>query len=370
MPPFRRLGVFLCASGFLSSAWASDLEVRENDSIVIIGNTFADRMHLFGYFETFLHCRFPEHRLRVRNLGWPADEVDKRIRPHGFPRLFDDLKANQADLILVCYGMNESFLGLERLDHFRQELEKIVGQLMAEKFNGVTPPRVALVTPIAQEAMPSLPDVSGRNAVLKEYAEAVIQVATKHGIPVADLFSPTAARALDKEEKLTFNGIHLTENGYRVVSQLMAEQFGLLKELPATSTGAPDADAFRRLVYEKNYWHQIWWHPPNASYLHGRRNEVPGSKHLTRERKQSSQLVEDMDRAIWKAAKPGVGEVWKTIPLEGRPVWFPTPRSREISGDGPEALWAIKKDGKPGRTKSPKQEQDMMTVAPGYQVNL
>ena len=77
-----------------STAQAGDLKIKENDRIVILGNTFAERMHLFGYFETFLHSRFPDHRLRIRYLAWPAEEVGKPIRPKGFPSLVDELREN------------------------------------------------------------------------------------------------------------------------------------------------------------------------------------------------------------------------------------------------------------------------------------
>ena len=62
----------------------NELQLSEEDSIVIIGNTFAERMHLFGYFETLLHAKYPEHQLRVRNMGWSADELTLRPRPKGF----------------------------------------------------------------------------------------------------------------------------------------------------------------------------------------------------------------------------------------------------------------------------------------------
>ena len=61
-------------------AAAPALDVGKGDRVVFVGNTFAERLHLFGYFETFLHCRFPEHRLRIRNLGWSADELTRM--PH------------------------------------------------------------------------------------------------------------------------------------------------------------------------------------------------------------------------------------------------------------------------------------------------
>ena len=50
------------------------LELREGDRIAVVGNTFAERMQLFGWFETFLHARHPTHSLIVRNMGWSGDE--------------------------------------------------------------------------------------------------------------------------------------------------------------------------------------------------------------------------------------------------------------------------------------------------------
>ena len=368
--------VFVCSAIMLllvaSTAQAGDLKIKENDRIVILGNTFAERMHLFGYFETFLHSRFPDHRLRIRYLAWPAEEVGKPIRPKGFPRLVDELRENRADVVFVCYGMNESFRGSEEVGHFRHMMESFVRQLRAEKFNGNSPPQIVLVTPIAQEVSSATADVPARNSDLKEYSEGILQVAAKPGVHAVDLFSVTAERASKQGGRLTFNGIHLTESGYQIVSQMMAKQLGLLDGLTASQAeGDPsDVDAFRRLVYEKNHWHQLWWHAPNASYIHGRRNQTPGSKHLGRERKQSRQLVEDMDQQIWKSKKPLVADIWRKTPAEGKPIWFPTPASRSISGDAPEALWAVDEDGKPGRAKSPAMQQEMMKVAEGYRVNL
>ena len=362
--------VFICAAIVLwvgSTAQGGDLTLKKNDSVVIVGNTFAERMHLFGYFETFLHSRFPGHRLRVRYLAWPAEEVGEPIRPMGFPRLVDELHENRADVVFVCYGMNESFRGSAGVGHFRHTMESFVRQLRAETFNGKSPPSVVLVTPIAQEASSATVDVPARNAALQEYSAAILQAAVKLDVHAVDLFSATKQGG-----GLTFNGIHLTESGDQVVSRMMARQLGLLDGV-ATSRAEGDAsgaDAFRRLVYEKNYWHQLWWHAPNASYIHGQRNDILGAKHLGRERVQSLQLVEDMDRRIWKSKKPRVADIWRKPPAEGKPVWHPTPVSRSISGNAPKALWAVESDGKPGNAQSPEMQHGMMKVAEGYRVNL
>ncbi|HJO10102.1 MAG TPA: SGNH/GDSL hydrolase family protein, partial [Verrucomicrobiota bacterium] len=192
----------------VSKALADGLKINESDHIVILGNTFAERMHQFGYFETFLHSRFPEHHLRVRYLAWPAEEVGEPIRPLGFPRLADELHESSADIVFVCYGMNESFRGNAGVGHFRHEMERFVGQLRSEKFNGKSSPRVVLVTPIAQENSAATVDVPARNASLREYSKAILGVATKFGVQAVDLFTETAKRASGQGGRLTFNGIH------------------------------------------------------------------------------------------------------------------------------------------------------------------
>ena len=48
---------------------SASLEIAQGDSIAFIGNTFAERLHVFGYFETLLHSKYPDHRLKIRNMG-------------------------------------------------------------------------------------------------------------------------------------------------------------------------------------------------------------------------------------------------------------------------------------------------------------
>ena len=204
--------VFVCSAIILllvvSTGRAGDLKVKENDHIVIVGNTFAERMHLFGYFETFLHSRFPEHRLRIRYLAWPAEEVGEPIRPLGFPLLADELREERADIVFVCYGMNESFQGIAGVGHFRHKIESFVGQLRAEKYNGNSPPQVVLVTPIAQETSAATVDVPARNGDLKVYSEELLQVANQAGVHAVDLFSATAQQVSVSYTHLTLPTIY------------------------------------------------------------------------------------------------------------------------------------------------------------------
>src|SRR5258708_39043197 len=50
------------------------------------GNKVAERMQNYGWLETLIHARFPEHELVFRNLGYSGDEIelDRRLRSMSF----------------------------------------------------------------------------------------------------------------------------------------------------------------------------------------------------------------------------------------------------------------------------------------------
>ncbi|MBT4796716.1 MAG: hypothetical protein HON81_00195, partial [Verrucomicrobia bacterium] len=103
------LAVILFAFFSASPTEATSLEIRRGDHVVWIGNTFAERMQYFGEIESRLHARYPEHDLVVRNLAWSADTVSLRPRPKDFGDVHHYLSEVKADVILVCYGFNETW---------------------------------------------------------------------------------------------------------------------------------------------------------------------------------------------------------------------------------------------------------------------
>src|SRR5947208_17110806 len=72
---------FFLASQF---ALAADFELKKGDHVCIIGNTLAERMQYFGWLETRLVSRFPEHDLAFRNLAYSGDEITLRLRSMAF----------------------------------------------------------------------------------------------------------------------------------------------------------------------------------------------------------------------------------------------------------------------------------------------
>src|SRR5262245_7080341 len=87
------------------------LEFVEHEHIALVGNSLAERMNLFGNFETLLHSRFPKLELVVRNFARPCDAVDALQRPTNYTAIDDPLTMFGPDTFLCFFGFNESFDG-------------------------------------------------------------------------------------------------------------------------------------------------------------------------------------------------------------------------------------------------------------------
>ena len=80
------------------------LNLVKGDRIALIGSGVLDNARHHGFFETLLHQRHPRHELSVRNLSWPADEVDLQPRPANFGDLDQHLTYYRTDVIFAAFG--------------------------------------------------------------------------------------------------------------------------------------------------------------------------------------------------------------------------------------------------------------------------
>ena len=207
------------------------LALHKGDRIVLIGNTFAERMGRFGNFETLLASRLPELELTLRCMGWSADTPTIQPRPLNFGDLHTHLSEQKADVIFLCFGMNESFEGVIGLPKFTSELQGLIDAMMSHKYNGESAPRLVLVSPIPHENMGGeMPDPAEHNAQLKAYTESMRQVAERNSFPFVDLYNTVLPVMNQGKSKLTFNGIHLTAYGDWIVSHVMMDQLGITAE--------------------------------------------------------------------------------------------------------------------------------------------
>lgn len=288
------------------STGAAPLELRKGDRIVLLGNTLAERQQHFNHFETLLMVRLPELRLSVRNLGWSGDTITLQPRPLNFGDATLHLAEQRADVVIAFFGLNESFDGEAGLSQFESDLDTYLRTHATARYNGLSPPRVALVSPMAHESLPHLTqvDVAGRNRELARYTEAMRRTASRRGIVFADLFTPTL-EAMGRGQRLTINGIHVSETGDRVVAHLLMDALGLSAGdvRQATARQVRDLERLRELIRVKNEEFFRRWRPLNAEYVVGRRVEPFGSVSFPPEMRQLDRRVADLDGQIWRCAR-------------------------------------------------------------------
>ncbi|MCX7420066.1 MAG: dehydrogenase, partial [Planctomycetia bacterium] len=306
-------------AGWTPAVQAEDgpLVLNKGDHICIVGNTLAERMQHFGWLETLIHARFPEHELVFRNLGYSGDEIDgyknpnHRMRSMSFgshdewlsgsapcpqpaklsPRDKDKVRENRfeltntkADVIFAFYGYNESFAGEEGLAAFKKNVEEFIKHTLAQKYNGKSAPKLVLFSPIAHEFInnPNLPSkevVAASNARLKMYSHAMGEVAKVNDVRFVDLFTVTSTSvtgskqlevqinpavnlksAVTDNSKLmhglmtrTINGVHNNSNGDHVTAAIADVA---LFTTPIVNKIKPESlPALNAAVLDKNfYW--------------------------------------------------------------------------------------------------------------------
>ena len=97
------------------------LAFLKGERIAFLGNSQAERMNLFGHFETLLHTRFPAQELVVRNFARPAEEVGIQQRSADYTLLDDPQTAFGADTYICFFGFNESYAGPDGVEAYRKK---------------------------------------------------------------------------------------------------------------------------------------------------------------------------------------------------------------------------------------------------------
>lgn len=322
MSPAKRLALFaaLCAA---TGIYAE--EPAPGKRIVLIGNGLAHRMQYFPHFETQLHRQFPDAGVVVRNLGRPGDTPG--FRPHAsretpwafpgaerfhpdklhrgagqFPSPDDWLSELRADTIFALFGFNESFEGEQGLANFRAELAALVEHTLSRSYNGESPPRLILVSPIAIEDLSEtrvLPDGLRENERLSAYTEAIAAVAGEMDVEFVDVFSPMLSRYELTDTPLTINGFSLTDEGYRIFATLLRSAvYG--EDSPAANSGSgPLYDA----VKDKN-WHWLNdYGMLNDVHVYGRRVEPFGVENYPEEILKIRQMTALRDARVHELAR-------------------------------------------------------------------
>ena len=279
--------------------------LRDGDRVVFLGDTFVEREGDRGFIETALVAAHPEASLTFRNLGWSGDTVWAESRgvfdqpAKGYERMLALVRELKPTIVFVAYGRNESYQGEAGLAAFRTQLEKLCDDLRTAAAAGaanesVKPAdvRLVLVTPHRFETA----DAAARNVALSIYSQAIRDVATAKQAGLVDLFAqlPTTATL---GQKLTENGVHLSNAGYAQAARVFAAASGH----ESSADFAARSDTLRKQVVAKNtlFFHR--WRPANETYIFLFRKHEQGNNAV--EIPQFDPLVETAEQKVRSLAK-------------------------------------------------------------------
>ncbi len=339
------------------------LELRQGDHICLVGNTLADRMQHDGWLETYLHSRFPKHDLVFRNLGFSGDEVTLRLRSANFGSPDHWLGFTKADVIFAFFGYNESFAGAAGLDKFKKDLDDFVKKTRAQKYNGKSAPRLVLFSPIAHENVRdrNLPDGGENNMRLELYTAAMADVARTNKVPFVNLHKLSLDLYAKAAKPLTFNGIHVTEPGNRLLAGAI-DQALFAGDPPPRDAGT--LEKIRRAVLERNfYWfnryrtvdgYSIYGGRADLRFVGGQTNRVV----VQREMEILDVMTANRDKRIEAIAASG-GRKSPDVDDRNVPPFIPVVTNKPGQGANGGHLFL---DGEDAIQK--------MTVAKGMKVNL
>lgn len=262
------------------------------DRLTWLGGTFVERLQYDGRLEAQLqeHLAAPEKSISIRNLGWSGDDVWGTARAvfgqqaDGMRRLEDDLARTNPTVVALCYGANESFAGAAGLPRFEAGLKDLIRRV------GENGAQLVLVTPPPFESLGgSLPDMQQANQDLSKYCDAIRHISQQNQLPLIDLHSQWPDRET-AGQPLTYNGVHLNREGYRIASERLFDGF-----LPGVTAEVPSSKLID-LVQAKNelYFHR--YRPQNETYLFLFRKHEQGNNAV--EIPQFDGLVEQKEKEI------------------------------------------------------------------------
>jgi mono/diheme cytochrome c family protein/glucose/arabinose dehydrogenase len=299
------------------------IALMKDTHISLIGGNLGSRMLNYGHFETEMHLRFPDKNLFIRNMcdggdtpgfrphsGRPkpwafpgaekfqTEELQKNTHSEGFFETPDQwLSRLKTDIVIAFFGFSESYYGVGGLQRYKNELAAFIKHTRSQKYNGVSAPKLALVSPIAFQNLSDkydLPNGINENINLSLYAKATEEIANQYNVIYLDAFSPSK-KWYETKEELTIDGMQLNEKGYQKFSALLANELFKSAEIKAEDK----RQAVLKAVLDKDwYWHNDY-KIPNGVHVFGQRHNPFGPDNYPSELVKTRQMTANRDTMIW-----------------------------------------------------------------------
>jgi putative membrane-bound dehydrogenase-like protein len=337
---------------------------QKGDIVAILGNGLPDRMQHNGWMETLLQSELRDLQLRFRNMSASGDRPDSFPRSSGATPMTQYLQHVKADVVFAFFGYNESFDGVQKAEQHQSKLVEFVKKTRGSMANGESFPRIVLFSPIAREDLQDANFPNGRqhNAQLEVYTEATRAAAQEAGVDFVDLFHPTQQMFEKSSVPLTINGVHLNDEGYRQLAEIIASEL-LDREIVAS----PSLESLRAAVLDKNeHWNNryrsrdgndVWGSRSTLTFANNQSNAVVLQHELT----MLDVMTANRDQRVWARAQG------KDMQIDDRNVPLPVEVVSNVGG-GSKSSSAVKE----GRLEyiSGEKAIELMDVADGFEVSL
>jgi len=233
---FLHATLSLCLLALLPQARAANtnrFELLDGDRVVMVGDTLIEQENRFGHLEYMMTIQFPDRNVLFRNLGWSADlpngisrvSFDWSKAPDTWTqRLIGQIHEANPTVVILGYGMAASFQGDAGLESFRNDMTRLM-----DAIRDLHPQvRFVLLSPIRHEAMdPPLPNPEAHNTQLESYTAALSGLADRYDAHFVNFYEHMEGQP-QQGWRLTDDGIHLNDYGYRRAAEVMAQQYGWL----------------------------------------------------------------------------------------------------------------------------------------------
>ncbi len=157
------------------------------------------------YLSKIFAMLYPSVPVNIINAG-----ISGGSAPHGFARLERDVLKYNPDLVVVCFGLNDSGGGLEKLPQYKEALENIFCALQEQQIEVIfmTPNMMntSVSVHLQDAGMRAIAENTAKRqleGVMDAYMEAAKAICGKMQVPVCDCYA--------KWKLLYQNGANITE---------------------------------------------------------------------------------------------------------------------------------------------------------------
>lgn len=236
---------------FASSIAAAEPIDKDTKRVLFLGDSITHAGHYITLIESQLLLRdgrAPE----MLNLGLPSETCSGLSEPaHPFPRpdvherLDRALERVDADVVVVCYGMNDGIyypFSEERFEAYQKGIEKLIAKVHTSgaRLIVMTPPafdplplkKAGKLKPAGADEYAWFEIYEGYDDVLKQYSKWLVARQDKRVAMTIDLHSPVTRyvakkRKSDADFTMSPDGVHVNNEGHAVLASAILKSWGV-----------------------------------------------------------------------------------------------------------------------------------------------